>query len=130
MKKAAKLSKSADALRRYMRASGEGVQSELIRGEPVWTLTVSGLAVRACDVRELKEAGALVPFGIQIDPGADAHCYVLAGTHKKTACGAASISECRGPGLCIDCAPAGVAAEVRANPARADALRFRGSAAP
>lgn len=110
------LSKTAEALRRYMRGAGDSLSCEIIDGAPVWTLTKAGLACRRRDVNALAEAGAIVAYGTQIDPAAPPACYVLAKKAEGagTACGAKSLTECTARGFSIDCAPASLTESVRA----------------
>lgn len=114
------LGKNAEALRRYMRGLNDSLTVEHVDGSPVWTLTKAGLAVRSVDAETLRIAGAIIPFGDQIDPAGLAACYVLAPSKAAsgvTECGAKSISECDKGGFCLDCAPKSLAESVRAGAA-------------
>lgn len=120
-----KLSKAAAALRDHLANSGDSIAAEISGDDLYWSLTLSGVAIRGRDVRELRAEGLIEPFGGQIDTRVEAACYVLKGAepvrfageeHKERpfpACGNKSVAGCS-QGLCIDCAPLPMVQRIRA----------------
>lgn len=110
-----KLTPGTEAVFRYLQITGDSL-SGMIEGERhYWAFTRSGLPVRESDIARLKKAKLIEPFAGSIDDRGSAACYVLtkgAETIERTGCGAKSIFDCNGPGLCVDCAPAGLYARM------------------
>lgn len=115
-----KLPAGAAAVLAHLQRSGDSIGGLIEGGRHYWLFARSGLPVRPSDVQRLKGAGLIEPFGASLDPDAPA-CYVLTGNGALSAaqpvtaaeCGAASIQECAGPGLCLDCAPADMVSRIR-----------------
>jgi hypothetical protein len=120
-----KLSKAAAALRDHLAATGDSIAAEISGEDLYWSLTLSGVAIRGRDVRELRAEGLIEPFGGQIDTRVEAACYVLKGAApakmtgniqrqcRGPACGNKSVADC-GQGLCLDCAPLAMCDRIRA----------------
>jgi hypothetical protein len=120
-----KLSKAAGALRDHLAATGDSIAAQISGEDLYWSLTLSGVAIRGRDVRELRAEGLIEPFGGQIDTRVDAACYVLKGAEptKMTAkpvfeigalaCGKKSVADCA-EGFCRDCAPLAMCERIRA----------------
>ena len=122
----AKLSKAAGALRDHLAATGDSIAAQISGEDLYWSLTLSGVAIRGRDVRELRGEGVIEPFGGQIDTRVEAACYVLKGAEPAKitgepqlnpdsglACGNKSVADC-GQGLCLDCAPLAMCDRIRA----------------
>lgn len=119
------LSEAAQALRDHLEREGDSISAQIAAGEIYWSLTKSGLALRARDVRALKSAGLIEPFGLQLDPNIEAACYVLKGAEPAKitgererdpgayACGNTNVANCT-QGLCLDCAPLAMCERIRA----------------
>jgi hypothetical protein len=120
-----KLSKAAAALRDHLADTGDSIAAEISGEDLYWSLTLSGVAIRGRDVRELRAEGLIEPFGGQIDTRVEAACYVLKGAEPAKitgeperaagayACGNDSVAACT-QGLCLDCAPLAMCDRIRA----------------
>lgn len=120
-----KLSKAAAALRDHLAATGDSIAAQISGEDLYWSLTLSGVAIRGRDVRELRAEGIIEPFGGQIDTRVEAACYVLKGAEPakitgeperargEIACGNKSVADCS-QGLCRDCAPHAMCDRIRA----------------
>jgi hypothetical protein len=120
-----KLSKAAAALRDHLASTGDSIAAQISGADIYWSLTLSGVAIRGRDVRELRAEGIIEPFGGQIDTRVDAAWYVLKGAAPAKivelpsgkcvayACGNTSVADCT-KGLCRDCAPLAMCERIRA----------------
>jgi hypothetical protein len=120
-----KLSKAAAALRDHLAATGDSIAAEISGEDVYWSLTLSGVAIRGRDVRDLRAEGLIEPFGGQIDTRVEAACYVLkgaapakivefpSGKRGPYACGNTSVADCT-KGICRDCAPLAMCERIRA----------------